>query len=84
MPMTEVRGVDVERVSAWLAANIAGARAPFTFDLIAGGRSNLTFRVTGADGTVYVLRRPPGGGSGQSWRVSDAGSWGSISPIAPR
>ena len=35
--------------------------APFTFDLIAGGRSNLTFRVTGADGTRYVLRRPPVG-----------------------
>jgi len=39
--------------------NISGAVAPFTFDLIAGGRSNLTFRVTGADGTRYVLRRPP-------------------------
>ena len=30
-----------------------------TFDLIAGGRSNLTFRVTGADGHAFVLRRPP-------------------------
>ena len=59
MPQTEVRGVDVERVSAWLVANIAGARGPFTFDLIAGGRSNLTFKVTGCDGTVFVLRRPP-------------------------
>ena len=59
MALTEVRGVDVERVSAWLVANIAGARAPFTFDLIAGGRSNLTFKVTGCDSTVFVLRRPP-------------------------
>jgi aminoglycoside phosphotransferase (APT) family kinase protein len=33
--------------------------APFRFDLIAGGRSNLTFRVTGADGARFVLRRPP-------------------------
>ena len=33
--------------------------APFTFALIAGGRSNLTFAVTGADGRRFVLRRPP-------------------------
>lgn len=54
-----MQGIDIEPVSAWLAANIEGAVAPFTFDLIAGGRSNLTFRVTGADGTRFVLRRPP-------------------------
>lgn len=54
-----MQGIDIEPVSAWLAANIPGAVAPFRFDLIAGGRSNLTFRVTGADGTRFVLRRPP-------------------------
>ena len=57
--MTPVQGIDIDRVSAWLQANIPGAVAPFTFDLIAGGRSNLTFRVTGADGERFVLRRPP-------------------------
>jgi aminoglycoside phosphotransferase (APT) family kinase protein len=57
--VTPVQGIDIEPVSAWLASNIVGAVAPFTFDLIAGGRSNLTFRVTGADGTRFVLRRPP-------------------------
>jgi aminoglycoside phosphotransferase (APT) family kinase protein len=54
-----VQGIDIERVTSWLAANIPGAVAPFSFDLIAGGRSNLTFRVAGADGTQFVLRRPP-------------------------
>jgi aminoglycoside phosphotransferase (APT) family kinase protein len=54
-----VQGIDVAPVSAWLESNIAGAVAPFTFDLIAGGRSNLTFHVIGADGTRFVLRRPP-------------------------
>ena len=54
-----VQGVDVERVSRWLEQHVAGAVAPFTFDLIAGGRSNLTYRVTGADGARFVLRRPP-------------------------
>lgn len=54
-----VQGIDVDKVSAWLVDNIDGARAPFSFDLIAGGRSNLTYRVTDADGTRFVLRRPP-------------------------
>ena len=54
-----MRGIEVEKVSAWLEANVAGALAPFSFELIAGGHSNLTYRVTGADGRVLVLRRPP-------------------------
>jgi len=54
-----VQGIDVDKVSRWLVDNIDGATAPFVFDLIAGGRSNLTFRVTDARGSRYVLRRPP-------------------------
>ena len=54
-----MQGIDSERVSAWLATNIAGARAPFDFALIAGGRSNLTYAVTDANGWRVVLRRPP-------------------------
>ncbi len=54
-----VNGIDVPKVSEWLERNIEGARAPFTFSLIAGGRSNLTFSVSGADGARFVLRRPP-------------------------
>lgn len=53
------RGIDREPVTRWLVEHIDGAVAPFRFDLIAGGRSNLTFMVTGADGTRFVLRRPP-------------------------
>ena len=52
-------GIHEDRVSAWLTANIAGANAPFTFELIAGGHSNLTFKVTDSSGNRYVLRRPP-------------------------
>lgn len=51
--------IDPDRVTRWLVEHIPGAVAPFRFDLIAGGRSNLTFRVTGADGARFVLRRPP-------------------------
>lgn len=54
-----MQGIDITPVSDWLVANIPGTVAPFTFDLIAGGRSNLTFAVTGADGMRFVLRRPP-------------------------
>ena len=54
-----VQGIDVAKVSEWLADNVAGAQAPFSFQLIAGGRSNLTFFVTDDNGIRYVLRRPP-------------------------
>jgi aminoglycoside phosphotransferase (APT) family kinase protein len=59
-----IQGIDLEPVSTWLVHNIPGAVGPFEFDLIAGGRSNLTYLVTGGrdiDGrsTQFVLRRPP-------------------------
>ena len=54
-----VQGIDTDRVGAWLTANIEGAAAPFEYELITGGRSNLTFRVTDASGQRFVLRRPP-------------------------
>ncbi len=54
-----LEGIDVEPVSAWLSANIEGVVAPLTFSFISGGRSNLTFRVTDANGRHLVLRRPP-------------------------
>jgi aminoglycoside phosphotransferase (APT) family kinase protein len=52
-------GLDLEKVGPWLEANVDGAVGPFTATLIAGGRSNLTFTVTGGDGRRFVLRRPP-------------------------
>ncbi|MGB0112789.1 MAG: phosphotransferase family protein [Ilumatobacteraceae bacterium] len=57
--MTAVTGIDVPAVTAWLEQHVDDARGPFTFDVIAGGHSNLTYRVTGADGARFVLRRPP-------------------------
>ncbi len=54
-----VIGIDPEPVSAWLDANIGGAAGPYAFEFITGGHSNLTYKVTGADGSRYVLRRPP-------------------------
>jgi len=56
---TEVRGIDVEAVTRWFREHITGVQPPLSFSLIAGGHSNLTFKVTDAAGHDYVLRRPP-------------------------
>jgi len=53
-------GINEGPVTGWLVANIAGeVQPPLQFDLIAGGRSNLTYGVTDAAGRRLVLRRPP-------------------------
>jgi aminoglycoside phosphotransferase (APT) family kinase protein len=54
-----MEGIEVAPVSAWLDANLDGFRGPYSFDLVAGGRSNLTFIVTDDTGRHCVLRRPP-------------------------
>jgi aminoglycoside phosphotransferase (APT) family kinase protein len=56
--MGNVTGIDETNVTAWLEEHV-GAQGPIEFDLVAGGRSNLTFRVTDATGATYALRRPP-------------------------
>ncbi len=52
--------IDVANVTRWLAER-AEIEPPLRFDLIAGGRSNMTFTVTDAAGRRFVLRRPPMG-----------------------
>lgn len=52
-------GIVRPAVDAWLAAHVAGADGPLTFTLIAGGHSNLTFRIDAPEGRRFVLRRPP-------------------------
>ena len=59
MSEKSVKGIDIERVSQWLCEHIEHVQAPFEFDLIAAGGSNLTFRVTDAAGNIWALRRPP-------------------------
>jgi aminoglycoside phosphotransferase (APT) family kinase protein len=52
-------GIDAARLEPWLAAHVEGSKLPFSYELIVGGQSNLTFRVTDGAGKRYVLRRPP-------------------------
>jgi aminoglycoside phosphotransferase (APT) family kinase protein len=52
-------GIDQPRVDTWMATHVPDAAAPFTYELIVGGGSNLTFRVADAQGRQWALRRPP-------------------------
>lgn len=52
-------GIDGPGVTTWLLANVDGVQAPFAFERVAGGRSNLTFEVVDGAGRRLVLRRPP-------------------------
>jgi aminoglycoside phosphotransferase (APT) family kinase protein len=56
---SDVEGVDSAHVTAWFEANVPGVAPPLSFDLIAGGHSNLTFSVTDQNAKRWVLRRPP-------------------------
>lgn len=51
-------GLDLGRLSEWLAETVPSAGADLTASLLAGGKSNLTYEVT--DGvSTWIVRRPP-------------------------
>ncbi|GAA4641107.1 phosphotransferase family protein [Gordonia humi] len=53
-------GLDLDVLGRWLPEHVDGAGSQLSATLIAGGKSNLTYRIT--DGTaVWILRRPPVG-----------------------
>ena len=54
-----VKGIEETPVTEWLSAHVETLDAPLQFDLITGGHSNLTYRVTDQGGQRWVLRRPP-------------------------
>jgi aminoglycoside phosphotransferase (APT) family kinase protein len=56
--VSEIDGVDVAAVTEWIAERTP-IRPPLQFEVIQGGRSNLTYTVTDADGQRLILRRPP-------------------------
>jgi aminoglycoside phosphotransferase (APT) family kinase protein len=56
---TQPDGIHAANVTKWFTDNVPGAEPPLEFTLIAGGRSNLTFRVEDAGGQAWALRRPP-------------------------
>ncbi|MEU5526074.1 phosphotransferase family protein [Micromonospora chersina] len=52
------RGLDLDRLAAYLAAHRPELVGPLSAELIAGGKSNLTYLLRAGDREV-VLRRPP-------------------------
>jgi aminoglycoside phosphotransferase (APT) family kinase protein len=57
--MSELPGVDLTRLATWLDATHPGMRrGELDGEVIAGGKSNLTYRITDGN-TTWALRRPP-------------------------
>ena len=54
-----VDGIDAVALESWFAANVPRVHPPLSYEKIAGGRSNLTYRVTDSAGGRWALRRPP-------------------------
>ena len=82
-------GIRTEAVTQWFGAHVAGITPPLSFEVIAGGHSNLTYRVTDAAGRRHVLRRPPLGhrlssahDMGREYRIISALSDSGV-PVAP-
>ncbi|EGD53986.1 phosphotransferase family protein [Gordonia neofelifaecis] len=56
----ELPGLDLDRLTPWFIEHVAPIEGPLDAELIAGGKSNLTYRLT--DGSSrWILRRPPVG-----------------------
>ena len=58
---TQPEGLQINGIEGWYRSQIADTRLPLHFERLAGGHSNLTYRVTDGAGQVTVLRRPPEG-----------------------
>jgi aminoglycoside phosphotransferase (APT) family kinase protein len=56
--VTDLPGLDLDRLAGWLPSVLPGTGPDLHAELIAGGRSNLTYTLT--DGArSWILRRPP-------------------------
>jgi aminoglycoside phosphotransferase (APT) family kinase protein len=89
-PTTDLPGIDAERTGTWLAGHLDGD-PPFSFELMAAGGSNLTFRVTDSLGCRWALRRPPEGRRlatahdvDREWRVLEAVHGSDVDVPVPR
>jgi len=56
---TDITGEQARRVTDWIAGHVPELSPPLRFDVIEGGRSNLTYRVADLAENTFALRRPP-------------------------
>ena len=75
----EIAGFDKTAVEQWLAQNVPSLDQTLSWERLEGGHSNLTYALTGEDGTRAVIRRPPEGellpkahDMAREWRVLEA------------
>ena len=61
MSPTDPPGLTLDSLLQWMSLNISGvdASAKLQTTLLAGGRSNISYKLTDASGSNWVLRRPP-------------------------
>ncbi|MGB2074812.1 MAG: phosphotransferase family protein, partial [Henriciella sp.] len=52
-------GFDIERAERWITENLPEFVSPMIWTRLAGGHSNLTYRLQSANGRQAVIRRPP-------------------------
>lgn len=85
----DIPGINATNVTTWLKSRVPELAEPLSFELIAGGLSNLTYNVRDADGHHWVLRRPPLGhvlatahDMGREVRIISALSSSAV-PVAP-
>jgi aminoglycoside phosphotransferase (APT) family kinase protein len=57
--VTASLGIEHGAIEEWFLDNVPDSQPPLCFTLIAGGHSNLTYRVDDASGHRLALRRPP-------------------------
>jgi aminoglycoside phosphotransferase (APT) family kinase protein len=84
-----VDGIDAAGMGDWFSTHVPAAQAPLRYERIAGGHSNLTYRVADAAGGEWALRRPPLGkrlssahDMGREYKVVSA-LGGTPVPVAP-
>jgi len=59
--VTDPPGLRLEPLRSWMEESVPNfdASAPLQATLLAGGRSNISYKLTDASGSSWVLRRPP-------------------------
>jgi aminoglycoside phosphotransferase (APT) family kinase protein len=89
MSEQDIPGYDVGEVEPWVCDHVEGFVRPFGWTKLEGGHSNLTYRITSADGVGdAVIRRPPLGqllpkahDMGREWACISA-LWPTPVPVA--